>query len=231
MACVNKCGDLDVALDLTPKAPAMDTYLHETFFFNYNAQLIQTLIAPYQNRALNDQIGGLFVKIRDGWRYNPYVLSGKKEHYQASDIAQREEGHCIDKSVLFIAALRGLGIPARLRLAKVINHIAAERLAQKLGTTYIAPHGIAEVYVKNKWLKASNAFNESLCELYQVDALYFDGSEDAMIQPYNRENQQYMEYVEDYGYFDDVPFDFIVNTFKENYPSLAHKLKEDRFAI
>jgi transglutaminase-like putative cysteine protease len=209
----------------------MQQYIQETEFFDFNTAGIQALVAEFIDQPTKQQIEGLFLTIRDNWRYNPYTISGKKDHYKASDVVGRKEGHCIDKSVLFIAALRALKIPARLRLAKVVNHIAAERLTEKLGNPHIAPHGIAEVYVDGKWFKASNAFNKELCEIYNVDPLYFNGTEDAMIQPFNRSAQKYMEYIEDYGHFDDVPFRFIIDTFQQNYPALAHAFVEDRFTI
>ncbi len=203
-----------------------DPYLQETYYFDFSDNAIQELVEGLKSLPTHEQIGELFIKIRDGWRYNPFVIYMSKEKYKASFIVSNQEGHCIDKSSLFIAGLRALGIPARLRLAKVVNHIAAEGLTDKLGTHYIAPHGIAEVYVNGHWLKASTAFNQTLCEKFNVDALYFDGTVDAMLQPYNRNDQQYMEYVEDYGHFKDVPYEFILETFKTQYPDLNIEVSE-----
>ena len=205
----------------------LDSYLQETYYFDFSDNTIQDLTRDLKQLPEQEKIGQFFLLVRDQWRYNPFVIYLTKEKYKASFIASNPEGHCIDKSSLFIAGLRALGIPARLRLAKVINHIAAEGLTAKLGTHYIAPHGIAEAFVNGKWLKVSTAFNKTLCEKYKVDPLYFDGSEDAMLQPYNRDKQQYMEYVEDYGHFSDVPYDFIVDTFKTQYPNVNMQVSEE----
>ncbi len=199
----------------------MKEYLVETSFFDYNTEVIQELISPFRSLPRQEQIAQLFVRIRDGWRYNPFVIYQQAENYKASFIATQQEGHCIDKSTLLIAAARALGIPARLRLAKVTNHLAIERLAAKLGTADLAPHGIAELYIDGAWRKTSTAFNKELCALYQVDVLEFDGSQDAVIQEYNQAQDQFMEYVEDYGHFEDVPLDFIIQTFISNYPELS----------
>ena len=204
----------------------MNDYLQETYYFDYSDKGIQSLVQDLKELPIHEKIGKLFLRVRDQWRYNPFVIYMSKEKYKASFIASNPEGHCIDKSSLFIAGLRALGVPARLRLAKVINHIAAEGLTAKLGTHYIAPHGIAEVHVNGKWLKASTAFNKTLCDKYNVDALYFDGSEDSMLQPYNRDDQQYMEYVEDFGHFTDVPYDFIVETFSAQYPDINIEISD-----
>ena len=67
------------------------------------------------------------------------------EKYRASIIAQRNTGNCVDKSIILIASLRALGIPARLHLGKVKNHIAVERLIEKLGSNELTPHGMVNV--------------------------------------------------------------------------------------
>ena len=203
----------------------MQQYTEETYFFDYSNEAIQAVVKPFRELDLKEKIAGVFEKVRDNWRYNPNVIYMHKENYRASFIASNPEGHCIDKSTLFIAAMRALEIPARLRLAKVANHIAVEHLTDKFGSHYLAPHGIAEIFVDGAWRKASTAFNTSLCDRYNVDVLEFDGSEDAVFQSYNRDNNKFMEYVEDYGAFDDVPVDFIKETFLKNYPSIEKTVK------
>lgn len=209
----------------------MEQYLQETYFFDFSDPTIQDMVREFRDKPQKDQIAGLFLKIRDGWRYNPYTIYVAKEKYKASFLATQPEGHCVDKSTLYIAGLRALGIPARLRLAKVVNHIATEKLTAILGSNYIAPHGIVEVFSNGQWTKVSTAFNASLCEKYDVDPITYDGTCDAMIQAYNKKDEKYMEYVEDYGDFADVPYDFIFETFKTNYPALADKLTEEKLNI
>ena len=147
----------------------MTQYLQETYFLDFSDASIQSLVEEFHGLEPRAQIAGLFTKVRDEWRYNPYVIHTQKQHLRASFIASNSEGHCIDKSTLFIAGLRALGIPARLRLAKVANHIAVERLTERMGSHYIVPHGIAELYFDGKWTKASNAFNKTLCDRFNVD--------------------------------------------------------------
>jgi transglutaminase-like putative cysteine protease len=205
----------------------MDEYLAETYYIDYSSPEIQALVAPFRDLPEREKISGFFQKVRDDWRYNPFVLYTGKKYYRASFVASQPHGHCIDKSTLFVAGMRALGIPARLRLAKVVNHIAVEHLTEKLGNHHIAPHGIAEVYSNGKWYKASTAFNKTLCDKYKVDPLDFDGTADAIFQAFNHDQDQFMEYVEDYGHFEDVPFSFILKTFQENYPVLYKKLAGD----
>lgn len=201
----------------------LDQYLSDTYFYDYKNEAIQNLIQEFNRNDISEKekATGLYLKIRDGWRYNPYHISFQKEKYRASDIIEKKEGHCIDKSILLIAGLRGLGIPARIHLAKVKNHIGVERLTERFGTNELTPHGMVNIFLNGEWLKASPAFNSALCEKCGVDPLDFNGEEDSVFQEYNRDGNQFMEYLEDYGHFPDLPFDFIMNNMKTNYPALT----------
>lgn len=205
----------------------MEIYLQATYFYDYENDQIQDLVAEFRAESLTDieKAVACYLKVRDGWRYNAYKIYFQKERWVASDIVGRKEAHCIDKSALLIAALRALGIPARIHLAKVKNHIAVEHLIEKLGTNELSPHGMVDVFLNGKWVKASPAFNATLCEKCNVAPLDFNGLEDSIFQEYNRSGQEFMEYLEDYGHFEDLPYDFILNNFQEEYPKLAASLK------
>lgn len=110
----------------------MNQYLQETYFLDFSHPIIQNLIEKSRNLSTQEKIAQLYLKVRDDWRYNPYKINLKPESYKASVIAAQSEAHCIDKSILYIAGLRALEIPARLRLAKVTNHIAVEKLVERL---------------------------------------------------------------------------------------------------
>ena len=206
------------------------TYLKATFFFDYNHPKIQNLISEFNTlQSEKEKIKQLYLKVRDGWRYNAYTIGLTEQHYKASTIIDKTEAHCIDKAILYIAGLRALQIPARLRLAKVSNHIAAERLEAKLSTNELAPHGLVDVYHNNQWKKCSPAFNAALCDIYNVDVLDFDGTEDSILQEYNKDCKKFMTYLEDYGAFEDVPLEDIKLIFKNHYPKLyeTYKNKKD----
>lgn len=79
----------------------------------------------------------------------------------------------MDKSIVLIVCLRALGIPARIHLAKVKNHIGVERLTEKFGTNELTNHGMVNVYIDGKWLKISPAFNASMCKMFENIILTF----------------------------------------------------------
>ncbi|WP_299621011.1 transglutaminase family protein [uncultured Tenacibaculum sp.] len=203
-----------------------NTYLQSSFYLDYDNPVIQDVVENF--RYLNteqEKIEQLYLFVRDNWRYNAYNIGLTANHFKASTIAKKKDGHCVDKSILYITCLRALNIPARLRLAKVSNHIAIEKLIEKLGSNEIAPHGLTEVFYNGNWVKCSPAFNKELCDKFQVDVLDFNGSEDSVFQEFNNKDQKFMTYLEDYGSFEDVPLDFIKKTFQDNYPKLYEEFK------
>jgi transglutaminase-like putative cysteine protease len=197
-------------------------YLSPTYFFDYESEEIQQLVADFKNTSLSKKeiVKQLYLKVRDSWRYNPYSLSFSKENYRASVIAKKSKGHCVDKCIILIACLRALGIPARIHLAKVRNHIGVERLVEKFGSNELTNHGMVNVYLDGKWLKLSPAFNASICQLFNVAPLDFDGENDSILQEFNSEGNLFMEYVEDYGHFEDVPVEYMFKNAREHYPHI-----------
>jgi transglutaminase-like putative cysteine protease len=198
------------------------TYLKSTYFFDFEQNSIQNLIAQFKADTLSnkEKAIGIYTQVRDHWKYDPYTISLSEAKYRASYIAKKQYGNCVEKSILLIACLRGLDIPARLHLGKVKNHIAVERLREKFGSNELTPHGMVSVYLGNKWLKMSPVFNTSLCEKLNVKPLDFDGENSSFLQQYNSEGTRFMEYIDDYGYFDDVPVDFMIKNIKEHYPHI-----------
>lgn len=159
----------------------------------------------------------LFRAVRDGFRYDPYSVSRDRDDYRASAIVHRSRAFCIPKAVVLVAAARALGIPARLRFSDVKNHLSSERLRARMGTDLFVYHGSADLFLGGRWVKASPAFDRSLCEHFGVPPLELDGVHDAIFQALDAEGREQMEYVRDRGVFADLPFDEIARAFVETY--------------
>jgi transglutaminase-like putative cysteine protease len=104
----------------------------------------------------------------------------------------------------------------------VKNHLTTARLrAIMKGTDIFYYHGYVELYLDGRWVKATPAFDLTLCEKFGVHALDFDGTADSLFHPYDRSGRRHMEYVLDRGAVRDVPVDEIVETFARFYPGLT----------
>ena len=51
-------------------------YLEATTYLDYESPEIQKLIADFDSESLTDleKAKSVYLKIRDGWRYNPYLI-------------------------------------------------------------------------------------------------------------------------------------------------------------
>ena len=166
---------------------------------------------PHERAAL------LFRDVRERLRYDPYSLSLDPEEYRASTLLHRERGYCVTKAVLLCAAFRAAGLPSRLGFADVRNHLASERLRALMGTDLFVFHGYVEVWIDGVPRKATPAFNASLCARFGVPPLEFDGTQDALLQPFDGAGRQHMEYVRERGLFYDLPLETIFKTFAATY--------------
>ncbi|MES2398232.1 MAG: transglutaminase-like domain-containing protein [Bacteroidota bacterium] len=167
----------------------------------------------------------IYYAVRDGFQYNPYDLDLSPEALKASSLLKRNYGYCVEKACLLAACARVAGIPSRLGFAKVRNHIATEKLEEILKTNVLVFHGFTELFLEGKWVKATPAFNKTLCERLKVESLEFDGREDSVFQSYNQEGSQFMEYLHDYGNFDDVPYELFISELVKHYPHLFEEKK------
>lgn len=160
----------------------------------------------------------LFYAVRDGFRYDPYGMDPRPEAFRASHVAGLDTAWCVTKSVLLTAAARNQGIPARVGFADVRNHLSSKKLLERLGTDLFIWHGYSELLLDGRWFKLSTAFNIELCERFGVKTLDFDGTDDALMHPFDTSGNRHMEYVNQRGSFDDLPYEQIVADFAEFYP-------------
>jgi transglutaminase-like putative cysteine protease len=159
----------------------------------------------------------LYYAVRDGIWYDPYVPFYLPEHYRASNVLKARRGYCVCKASLLCALGRACGIPSRVGFADVKNHLATRQLIEYLGTDLFVYHGYVEFHILGKWIKATPAFNKELCIRHNVPPLEFNGREDSLFQPYNKENKRFMEYVQYHGTFVDIPVERIVAAWEEAY--------------
>ena len=67
-------------------------------------------------------------------------------------------------------------------------------------------------------MKATPAFNLSLCTKFRVKPLEFDARTDSIFHPFDEDNRRHMEYLRERGAFADVPAADIKRVFAETYP-------------
>jgi transglutaminase-like putative cysteine protease len=160
----------------------------------------------------------LYYAVRDGIHYNPFQNFLVDETYRGSVCLERGVGWCVPKAALLAACARAGGIPARVGFADVKNHLTTPELTEKMGTDLFVFHGFTEFLLDGKWVKATPAFNLTLCTRFRVKPLEFDGTADSIFHPFDEHDRRHMEYVRDRGSFADVPVEEIKRVFSATYP-------------
>lgn len=194
--------------------------MEPTEFLDFLEPEFQDYIQPFktiqneQERAI-----ALYTKIRDGFLYDPFHLDLRHDALKASTIIRKKRAWCVEKAIVLAAAFRACSFPCRLGYGIVVNHIGVEKLTTFLKRKEIVFHGYVEVYIQNKWVKCTPAFDPLVCKIADVPILVWDGVTDALFHAYKGEDK-FMEYIHFYGDFDDVPIKIMNDEMKKYYPHL-----------
>ncbi|WP_282204786.1 transglutaminase-like domain-containing protein [Kitasatospora fiedleri] len=196
----------------------MDHLTRPTEFLDHQTEEVQTFIDhAVKDRSADRRTNAveLYYAVRDGVDYEVYGAPLTREGLRASHTATTKSGFCLHKSALYAAAVRALGIPSRLVYGDVRNHLASPRLLEHVGGDVFF-HGLTQVHLEGRWVKATPVFNKLLCKLYGMRALEFDGLSDSLHHPHGGGGA--MEFLTDHGAFDDVPYDFVLETMRRKHP-------------
>jgi len=162
----------------------------------------------------------LYYWVRDKIRYNPYGIAMTTETLAASHTIAVGEAWCVPKAALLAALCRAVGIPARVGFADVRNHLSTERMRQSMDTDVFYYHGYTSLFLEERWVKATPAFNIELCEKFGLHPLEFNGREDSLYHEFDQAGNRHMEYLSDRGEFVDIPVDDMLAVFAEHYPNM-----------
>jgi transglutaminase-like putative cysteine protease len=197
----------------------MSEYLTPGSFVDSDHPAVIAFSREYsKGKGEREKAVSLYYAVRDRIRYNPFQNFTLDDTYRASVCLEQGSGWCVPKAALLAACARAAGIPARVGYADVRNHITTPELTAKMGTDLFVFHGYTDLLLDGMWVKATPAFNLSLCIRFRVKPLEFDGISDSLFHPFDEDNRRHMEYVRDRGSYADVPADEIRRVFRETYP-------------
>lgn len=171
--------------------------------------------------SVRERAVALYYAVRDGFRYDPYAIQAIDRCFTASIVIEVGSGFCISKAALLAATARATGIPARVGFADVKNHLTSPRLRDLMETDEFVYHGYTELWIDDRWVKATPAFNRTLCDKAGVRPLEFDGQTDSLFHPLDQSGRKHMEYLRDHGSRPDVPVGEILAAWEKFYPKMA----------
>jgi transglutaminase-like putative cysteine protease len=170
----------------------------------------------------------LYNAVRDEILYDPYYAGEERRYFRASNCLRAKRGFCIPKAALLAAGARCVGIPARVAFADVRNHLSTKKLIELIGGDIFIWHSFTELHLEGRWVKATPAFNLSLCQRFGVRPLEFDGRHDSLFHEYDQGGRRHMEYVRERGSYADVPYEAILADLKKMYPRWMKLVSDGR---
>jgi len=197
----------------------LTTYLKPTPFIESEHPDIIAFTREQTAGAVGDREKAvrLYYEVRDRILYDPYTCVLTVAGTRASTALREGRGWCVTKAALLAACCRCIGIPARVGYADVRNHLSTENMRARMQSDVFHWHGYTSIWLGGAWVKATPAFNLTLCEKFHLVPLEFDGTEDSIFHPFDALGNRHMEYIRMRGEYDDVPLEAIARTFRESY--------------
>lgn len=199
--------------------------LNSTFFLDSDSEAVKEFVKKLnlENLSEIDRAIKVYLAVRDEIRYDPYNIILTPEAVRASSVIKRGYGFCVEKAVALAACARAAGIPAKIGFANVKNHLNSKRLQNLMQSDVFVFHGYTELLLEGKWVKATPAFNTSLCERAKILPLEFNGKEDSIFHAFDVSGKKHMEYLVDHGSFSELPFDRMMDEYDKFYSHLHVK--------
>ena len=206
----------------------MEEYLKETFFLDYHNPAYTNFTTNIPAHcSKKDTAVSLYYLVRDFFIYDPYHLDLRHHALKGSHLLQKNRAWCVEKSIVLAACARKYGIPSRLGYAIVVNHISVEKLTAYLQRKEIVFHGYVELFIDNKWVKCTPAFDQRICAISRVAPLDWDGENDSLFQEFDA-GRKFMDYLHFYGTFSDVPIELMNAEMKKYYPHLFENVYQTK---
>lgn len=199
-----------------------EPWLRATEFLDHRSVQVQGFVraaVSREHRTPADKAVALYYAVRDGLFYEVYAADMSRAQLRASNIVEAGQGFCVQKSILYAACLRAVGIPSKLVVTEVRNHLASERLRRMVGGEVFV-HMLNSAYLNGKWVRATPVFNKVLCRLYGMRSLDFDGENDSTHHPFDDGSSRSMEFVREHGEFEDLPYDWLLQLMRRKHPGM-----------
>ena len=189
----------------------LDEYLRPTKVIDSDNEAIIEKAFQLTLHCGNDRekTAALFYFVRDSIHYSVYMISTRFEDFVASTVLARGKGYCVQKAVLLAAVARAVDIPSRLIFARIKNHMVPQELIAQTGLDVFPSHGYTQLFLEERWVSVTPAFDRDLCEKNGVPAVEFDGIHDAPLAAQDFAGNPYIEYIEKYESQADLPFEWL----------------------
>jgi len=197
----------------------LNKFLKPTKFLDFDKSRVRDKAHKIvqNNKNEKEKAIELFYWVRDKIRYNQFGFYMIPANFKASVTLRRKNGFCVSKAVLLSAMARAVGIPSKIHLADIINHKIPQKIIDWMKTDVFLFHGYSELYLNNKWVKATPVFDKRTSQKGGYPLVEFDGEHDALLASYDKDGNRFVEYINDRGTYADLPYEEIEVVFNREY--------------
>jgi transglutaminase-like putative cysteine protease len=190
----------------------MEQYLAATKIIDCNHDSIQNLARELTCDCIDDKEKAirLFNYVRDNCRYNAHSFNSGAESFLSSNILEKGEGWCMLKAILLTSLCRAAGIPARFIIASIRNHKISPEIKETFNIDAIFPHTYNNLFLNGRWVKAAPTFHRDMCDKIAVPIVEFNGENDAVLPQTDLQGEPFIEYLDNFGEFSDIPWEMIL---------------------
>lgn len=188
-----------------------EEYLQPTFYLNSDQSILREKVNQLTRGCQNpgEIMQRLFLFVRDSIPYNMYAVSGNQQYYQASKILEIGNGYCVQKAILLTAMGRAAGVPSRLVLVAIRNHLTPPDVVKLLGGNLFFPHAYSQFFLNGRWVNVAATYDKALCQRIGAAVPEFDGQSDTLLPKTDLQGRQFIEYIDNFGTFADLPWELI----------------------
>lgn len=199
----------------------MQQFLESDEYFNQHHPQLKSWLKKITGSNKREKAISIFYLVRDGIRYDAFTFLAGASSLSSDFCLENKAAYCIPKATLQVTLSRAIGIPARLGLADVRNHLSSKKLDELLQNDIFTMHGYVEQHLEGKWVKSTPTFNKELCELANIKPLEFNGIDNAIFHQFTADGSKHMEYLTDHGTFAKMPLLFMQKNFNLHYPHIS----------
>lgn len=199
----------------------MKNSLQATFYFDCDQPDIRNAVQSITGDCENQReaLQKIYLFVRDQIPYNMYAVTGNQKYYKASKILEMGTGYCVQKAILFTTLGRAAGVPSRLVLVAIRNHLTPPDVVKLLGGNIFFPHAYSQFFLEGRWVNVAATYDQPLCARLGAAVPEFDGYHDTLLPATDLAGHKFIEYIENFGVFDDLPWQLIVDKLPEYYGS------------
>lgn len=212
----------------TLKFPHPSRCLRTTEFLDADAPIINWCLEYLDIRDRSPQVKAveIFEFVRDELDFR-FGIATEPHEYVASNIIDGGTGFCTQRAIVLCALARAAGIPSVLLFADLLDRSLSPALVSTLGTQIIHEHGLAALYLGERWLKVDVGPSPEHVIRNAYRCVEFDGMSDALMSATKLTGSPHATYLNFHGAYDDLPFETMMAGWAESYPHLSHEQLSD----